>query len=265
MIREVTAVAIVNRTVFPALQYEGWDVNKRQDRPNIHFRCHFVGLPNGVRRADLTLKPDERLFRRDITENIRRKYGNGFTRSPCFRKVLHQGFLCWHEGIVFSRTEFRHRAMQYEAVHLFGICRCEQNTHRAAFGCSQKCRASTPGRVHNCAHVFHSLFKGGRTLDGIRNALSAFVKHDDTETVGQAFEEPDLVGILPRHLDVRDRSGHIDEIFFALPKYLIGDINSVAMRILGSRDVQNSELTSDQVTQMHSRYCVTGLHTMRRT
>ena len=55
----------------------------------------------------------------------------------------------------------RHRPVEDQRLHAFGICRREQHAHHRSLRPTDENAAPRPDRVHHCAHVVHPLLEPG--------------------------------------------------------------------------------------------------------
>jgi hypothetical protein len=115
--------------------------------------------------------------------------------------------------------------------------RREEDAHASSFGVTEERRAFRSDRVQHCSHVVYPFLERRELLvrHAVGEAGAAFVEEDEPREGGEPLEEVRHGRVVPHELDVRDPTGHVDEVARSLADDLVGNVHVAALRVAGLR------------------------------
>src|SRR5262245_35529018 len=110
--------------------------------------------------------------------------------------------------------------------------RGEQETHRPPLGRPEEAGALGPGSIHDGADIVHPVFERRDRYVAIGETGATLVEANEPSERREPFEETNRVGVFPRVLEVRQKSGYVDDVDRTTANDLIRDANVAAQGVL---------------------------------
>ena len=227
--RHLAAALDRDHAVPGAVQDQGGDADRGQDRPQVGLRGHvhqLAGHPGADRRA---LEPPPPLHELGVVRLAGREHRHQRAVAPVVLDgVEHRLVAAPHQRV---GAVGGHPA-EDERRDLLGVGGGKQRRQAEIGAADHRHAIGAGGREHGL-EIVHLLLEGGRRGDRIRQAGAPAVEHDQPGELGHRPERARGPRLLPDELQMRRGAVDHHQVARTIAHRLVGDAGVAAARVVG--------------------------------